>query len=97
MHVFTSLIPYHFPKRLKTKKRGQEGLRIKITHHTVAFDMLYDNLQTYVNSTHQFVELKIYEYTNKCNVLFYNIRKTLQHSAFVGVSLNFDNQCSAWI
>jgi len=53
--------------------------------------MLYDYLQTYINSIHQFAELKIYEYTNKCNVLFYNIRKTLQHGAFVGVSLNSDN------
>ena len=91
MHGFTSLIPYSFLKRLKIKKEGSRGLRIKITHHTVTFDMLYVNLQTYVKGTHQFTELKIHEYTHKCTVLFFNIKKTLQHSAFVAVSLNFDN------
>ena len=75
------------------KKRGRRGLRMRVTHHTVTFDMLYDNLQTYRNSTHQFAELEIHEYTNKCTILHYDIRKTLQHSAFVGVFLNSDNYC----
>ena len=78
---------------MKIKKKGQRGLRMRVTHHTVTFDMLYDNLQTYINSTHQFAILNVHEYTNKYTILYSNIRKTLKHPAFVGVFLNFDNYC----
>lgn len=53
----------------------------------------YKPTETVHISTHQFVELEINEYTKKCTILHYDIRKTLQHSAFVGVFLNFDYYC----